>query len=197
MVIGLLLAAGVASGEAFQHQNTLVIFGLSPGETISFLSGFISLLLLVSIFHDYMGWKHERYEITTSRVVQWYGIFNQRMADVPLSKVGDVTIRQGFLATVFGYGTVAVYRSSGDEALSMRFMRNPQAFKRALLEAIHQPHEEAMPRSQPALSAPTGQPLPVSNSIQQSFQELAMLRDRGILSVDEFEMKKRELLSRI
>ncbi len=195
LVIGILIAAGVVSNEAFSHQSAPMIGGLAPGDIISLLSGLISLVLLVSIFHDYMGWKQEKYVITSSRVVRWYGLLSSNHVAIPLSRVGDVTIQQGFLGAMFRYGSVTIPATSGEEALTILFMRDPHAFKHALLDAMHGTHD---PAGQPAAQAVSaGTPRMVPSSLQQSFHELAMLRDRGILSGDEFEMKKRELLNRI
>lgn len=42
-----------------------------------------------------------------------------------------------------------------------------------------------------------GRPVGGVIDIQRTLEELARLRDRGILSPEEFEAKKRDLLSRI
>jgi hypothetical protein len=71
----------------------------------------------------------------------------------------------------------------------------PMAFKKAMLEAKHN-HERGYGYLEPAYQPSRATPNAPAD-IQRTLEELAALRDRGILSSDEFEAKKRELLSRI
>jgi hypothetical protein len=77
-------------------------------------------------------------------------------------------------------------------------MARPLAFKHALLEARHNYENGYGYLATPAdQSAPTStSPFAAHFDVHRTLEELARLRDRGILSVDEFEAKKRELLNR-
>lgn len=48
-----------------------------------------------------------------------------------------------------------------------------------------------------ALAAPAGPAAPAGQDIPTQIQKLAELRDKGILTADEFEEKKRELLAKM
>ncbi|MFL5803964.1 MAG: SHOCT domain-containing protein, partial [Roseiflexaceae bacterium] len=53
------------------------------------------------------------------------------------------------------------------------------------------------PQAVAAYMQQPGQPAGARDDIEQTLRKLADLRDQGLLSQDEFETKKRELLSRI
>ncbi|GAB4446497.1 MAG: PH domain-containing protein [Chloroflexi bacterium OHK40] len=194
-LIAILVAAGVASNMAFD-TSTVVVGGLTASNLILLICVGISVIVLISGFMDYLRWTSEQYIITDRRVIQVRGILNKRVTDSSLEKINDVELRQSLIGRLLNFGTVEILTATGDEGANlMDRIQSPLEFKRAMLEAKHN-HERGYgyldPAYQPA-RVPAGAPA----DIQRTLEELAALRDRGILSADEFEAKKRELLSRI
>jgi hypothetical protein len=211
VLIGLLVAAGVASNMAF--TGTQVFFGgMTANNLVLLICISISVIVLISGFWDYLRWNAEQYVVTDRRVIQVRGIINKTVLDSSLEKINDLELRQSLLGRMFNYGTIAILTGSGEEGTNvLDRIAEPMEFKRAMLEAKHRyerGYDYAPPAPAPARQAfhggeapaparPTARP-PVSRAeIQSTLEELAALRDRGILSSDEFEQKKRELLSRI
>jgi uncharacterized membrane protein YdbT with pleckstrin-like domain len=211
ILIGLLVAAGVASNMAF--AGTQVLFGsLNANNLILLICVSISVIVLISGFLDYLRWNAEQYVITDRRVIQVRGIINKTVLDSSLEKINDLELRQSLLGRMFNYGTIAILTGSGEDGTNiLDRIAEPMEFKRAMLEAKHS-YERGYDYAPPPPPAPrqhvrdnempapqrSATRQPVSRSeIQRTLEELAALRDRGILSSDEFEQKKRELLSRI
>jgi uncharacterized membrane protein YdbT with pleckstrin-like domain len=211
ILIGLLVAAGVASNMAF--AGTQVLFGgVNANDLILLICVSISVIVLISGFVDYLRWNAEQYVITDRRVIQVRGIINKTVLDSSLEKINDLELRQSLLGRMFNYGTIAILTGSGEEGANvLDRIAEPMEFKRAMLEAKHSyergyeyapqpppaPRQHVRDNETPAPQRPVPRQ-PVSHSeIQRTLEELAALRDRGILSSDEFEQKKRELLSRI
>jgi membrane protein YdbS with pleckstrin-like domain len=195
-LIALLVAAGVASNVAFD-TSSVIIGGMTASNLILLICVAISVIVLLSGFVDYLRWNAEQYIITDRRVIQIRGILSKRVTDSSLEKINDVELRQSLFGRMLNFGTVEILTASGDEGANlMDRIEAPLEFKRAMLEAKHN-HERGYgyldpaypPQRAPAVNAPA--------EIQRTLEELAALRDRGILSTDEFEAKKRELLSRI
>jgi len=197
VLIGLLIAAGVASQAAFANQ---AIRGMPVGQLVFIVCGAISLFVLISAFLDYLRWNNEQYIVTDQRVIQVRGIFNKSVIDSSLDKINDVELRQSWLGRIFDFGTIEILTASDVGINQMRWLAHPLEFKRAMLDAKHN-YSRGFGYLDPHGAGPYAQPQhhPVSGQgdIQQTLQKLADMRDQGLLSQAEFEAKKRELLSRI
>ena len=84
-----------------------------------------------------------------------------------------------------------------------RRISNPVRFKRAMLNAKERLHAPELGES-PARVSPPGQGTvpdlsssPSEVSITDLIEELAELRQKGIISEEEFQAKKKELLARL
>jgi uncharacterized membrane protein YdbT with pleckstrin-like domain len=192
VLIGLLVAAGVVANAAFTNTN-VTIGPLQPGQLILLITLVISAGLLISGLIDYLRWNNEQYIITDRRVIQVRGVLNKGVIDSSLEKINDVELSQSWLGRIFNYGTIEVLTASESGVNTMDRIAHPLDFKRAMLEAKYQ-HDRGYGYLDPQTDADG---VPVGVDIERTIAELAALRDRGILSTDEFETKKRELLDRI
>jgi membrane protein YdbS with pleckstrin-like domain len=196
-LIGVLIAAGVASQTAF--------LGLAPvgnvpvGQLVLIGCGVISLIVLVSAFVDYLRWNNEQYVITDQRVIQVRGVFNKAVIDSSLEKINDIEMRQSWLGRIFNFGDLEILTASDAGVNMMHRIAHPLDFKRAMLDA-KQHYNRGFGYLDPHVGAAYTQPPVYAGTqpdIEQTLQKLADLRDQGLLSPAEFEAKKRELLSRI
>ncbi len=195
-LIGILVAAGVASNLAFRNNSAAMIGGISISDLILLICLVISIIVLISGFLDFLRWNSEQIVITDRRVLQIRGVFNKRVIDSSLEKINDIELRQSIIGRIFNFGTIEILTASGAEGANvMDRIEAPLEFKRALLEAKHN-----LERGYGYLEAEgyiPSRPVSSVTEIQRTLEELARLRDRGILSPEEFEAKKRDLLSRI
>lgn len=194
-LIALLVAAGVASNMAFDTTSAS-LGGITASNLILLICVAISVIVLISGFMDYLRWTSEQYVVTDRRVIQVRGILNKRVIDSSLEKINDVELRQSLFGRMMNFGTVEILTGSGDEGVNvMDRIEAPLEFKRAMLDAKHN-HERGYgylpdPGYLPARSQPAAPP-----NLVDELTRLAALRDRGILSPEEFETEKRELLRR-
>jgi hypothetical protein len=111
---------------------------------------------------------------------------------------------------MFDFGDLTVLTASESGIERMRMLRSPVAFKKKMLDAKHE-YEVSMEREGMAPSPPIreGSPAPVASAaaaapaapdpddVTKTLASLADLRDRGAISVAEYEAKKAELLARL
>ncbi|MBX0327930.1 PH domain-containing protein [Oscillochloris sp. ZM17-4] len=196
-LIAVLVAAGVASNWAFSTNTTPLIGSLTASSLILLLCVVISVIVMISGFMDYLRWTTEQYVITDRRVIQVRGIVNKRVIDSSLEKINDVELRQTLIGRMMNFGTVEILTASDDAINVMDRIEGPLEFKKAMLDAKHN-HERGYGYLDPqSYQSPQQRPSMSAGDIQRTLEELAALRERGILSTDEFEAKKKELLSRI
>ncbi|HEX5823084.1 MAG TPA: PH domain-containing protein [Candidatus Limnocylindrales bacterium] len=161
-----------------------------------------------------LRWTNEEFVVTSRRVLQSEGVVNKRVVDSSLEKINDAVLTQSIFGRMFGFGDLDILTASETGISRLRMLRQPDDFKRAMLEAKHDLEMElsgARPLPSPALRAaapnpsPTPAPAPAAppashmnaDDVTRTLASLADLRDRGAISADEYEAKKAELLRRL
>ena len=167
-----------------------------------------------------LRWTNEEYIVTSRRVLQSEGVVNKRVVDSSLEKINDAILTQSIFGRIFGFGDLDILTASETGISRLRMLRQPDDFKRAMLDAKHDLEMElsgARPLPSPALRAapvpvpqaaagasagppPAAQPPGATMSaedVTRTLANLADLRDRGAISADEYEAKKAELLRRL
>lgn len=151
---------------------------------IAFVVAFVPAFEIVRIILD---WLNERYIITNRRVMEIKGTINKHVRDSALEKVNDVDLKQSVVGRLLGYGTVQIITGSDIGVNMFKRISNPVRFKREMLNA-----KERLPKGLPAEPKPEA-----DTEIPDLIAELNDLRQRGILSEEEFQAKKKELLARL
>ena len=166
---------------------TIILLMGSAGSIVAF--GYLVIIIpLVSLLRDAMIWSNHKYVVTNLRVIQVMGIFNKNVIDSSLEKVNDVKMNQSFLGRLFNFGDLEILTAS--ELGVNRFTRigDPVKFKTAMLNA-------KIALDERVVTAHTA-PAP-ANDIPSLIARLGELRDKGILTQEEFQTKKEKLLAQI
>ena len=98
------------------------------------------LLLLVWAVLQYLN--HE-YVVSNRRVLQIFGVLNKTSMDSSLEKINDATLTQSVFGRLFGFGDLDILTAADTGIDRFRTIRNPVAFKRAMLDAKNE-HERDM-----------------------------------------------------
>ena len=168
------------------------------------LTGWLAIVVAVvpaaEVIRILLDWWNERYIITNRRVMEIRGTINKNVRDSALEKVNDVELNQSIVGRVLGYGTVDVITGSDIGANEFRRISNPVRFKREMLNAkesyrMADPDPEEETQRPPAAKPDDADP--TKNDIPDLIAELDELRQKGIISEEEFQAKKTELLARL
>jgi hypothetical protein len=174
----IIFAASIAAAIAFPPFSILVV-----------AVGFLLLLLpLATMTRDILVWSNRQFVVTNRRVMQIDGIFNKNVTDSSLEKVNDVKMSQSAIGRMFNYGDIEILTASELGANLFRQIENPIGFKTAMLNA-----KEQLERGDES-----GRPLPGAPAdVPAMITQLAQLRQQGLITEEEFQRKKAELLSKI
>jgi uncharacterized membrane protein YdbT with pleckstrin-like domain len=185
IVVSIILAALIVAA---------VIVLLAPTLGLSVIGLVLLVLPLGRIIMVVLDWVNEEYIVTNRRIIQTEGVFNKRVADSSLEKVNDVVMSQSFWGRIWGYGEIEIMTASEIGVNKLHQVANPVRFKTTMLD-----QKEAMSDPDVAHRVNHGDPnLPPSrDEIPDLIGELAALRDKGILTPEEFEKKKAELMGRM
>jgi len=171
LLIGILIAASLG----FSAYYPVAIYGLA-----------LILVPLVGILMDVLAWRNKAYIVTNRRVIQISGVLNKDVVDSSLEKVNDVKMSQSFLGRIFGYGDVEILTASELGVNLFHQIAEPVDFKTAMLNAKEKMgYDELGGVSHTVADIPT------------MIEKLDLLRKRGVLSEEEFQRKKAELLAKL
>jgi len=149
--------------------------------------GYLLLLLpLVSLLRDYMIWNNRQFIVTNWRVIQISGVFNKDVSDSSLEKVNDVRLEQSFWGRLLNYGNIEILTASELGVSKFTKVGRPIRLKTAMLNAKENLNQGT------AVSGNRSE-----GDLVDLIAQLDSLRKHGVLSEEEFERKKDDLLARL
>jgi uncharacterized membrane protein YdbT with pleckstrin-like domain len=149
------------------------------------LLGLIILIApAISLTRDVLLWSNRKYVITSRRVIQISGIISKNVADSSLEKVNDVKLEQSFFGRLLGYGDLEILTASELGVNKIQRIADPIRYKIAMVNA------KAQLESGEGVKA-------AGNDAPALISQLDGLRQKGVISEQEFQEKKAKLLSKI
>jgi uncharacterized membrane protein YdbT with pleckstrin-like domain len=187
VVLGILL--GLAR-EFFRDSLRGTLYDLVGVATLILIAVGV-LWFLVRLW----GWLNQDYLVTTRRVMKVEGIFNKRSADSSLEKINDAVLTTGWLGRLLGYGDLEILTAAETEVDVFTMLADARDFKK---EMLNQKFALESDMARPTISSP---PLRTAEMSREGATDLlarlAELRDKGAITAEEYEAKKRDLLERI
>jgi membrane protein YdbS with pleckstrin-like domain len=182
-------------------------YGAMPGGTFQTPARMVVQVVAVAVLAIWVGprvarWATTHLVLTTDRLIFRTGLVAKYAREIPLERIEDVTYSQSLFGRVIGVGDLQVKSGGEHGEVVFEQVRNPKAVQ---LEIYHRMEErEAQPFVPSTPPHPYAAPRPVPPSPPGSqhgalddLERLAALRDRGLISDEEFDRKKRDLLDRI
>ena len=151
---------------------------------------------VISGLFDFFNWYNRKFIVTSWRVIQLSGIINKAVIDSSLEKVNDIELNQSFFGRIFGFGNVEILTASEIGANKFMTIRDPLKFKNFIVNAKERlGHDDD--RRISAKDGPVVQSAPAPADIPAMIDRLADLRKRGVLSEEEFQRSKQQLLQKL
>ena len=164
---------------------TMIWAGLL-GVPLAALGYLLIILPIISLLRDILAWANHKYVVTSRRVIQIMGVFNKNVIDSSLEKVNDVKMEQSFWGRLFGFGDVEILTASELGVNRFTQIGDPVRFKTAMLNAKGRLEQE-----QAAASGSSEKAIPAL------IEQLGELRKQDVLTEEEFQKKKAELLAKL
>lgn len=181
----------VLFGKIFLEVLLIVLilaasFALQPLYPFAGYGWVLVLVPLVGMLNDILVWRNKSYVVTNRRVIQASGVLNKAVVDSSLEKVNDIKMYQSFLGRLFDYGDIQILTASEYGVDLFHQIAQPVQFKTAMLNA-----KERLGFDEMGVIAHSQADIP------SMIEKLDLLRKRGILSEEEFQRKKAELLAKL
>lgn len=182
---GLALLLFVLAGLLYARGEPLGRLKNVPMALLAAIAVWFLALLLVAV----LRWRSELYILTNRRIVQVEGVINKLTIDSSLDKINDVVLAQSALGRLLGYGDLEILTASEFGVNKLTMLAGAMAFKTAMLNA-----KEALRSG--GEGQPTAPPAPVLD-LTARLTELNELRQQGLITDEEYQAKRAEILSRV
>ena len=186
IVLFLAAALGVASLIATKNQA-----GDEIGRPLGWLAAAFAVIALVAFLARRIRANLDEFVVTNRRVIRRVGLVSREIQHAPIEKIQDVTIEQGVLGRMLGYGTVIVETASEKGMLVFPSIASPESMRTHIWGQA--------PAAIPAGAAAAVSPAPATASVttEKRLEDLQSLKQRGLVSEEEYAAKRKEILSHL
>lgn len=170
----------------------LIVIGVSFGFSWG-VAPWISLVVLLAglylVVRPLVNWWFTRYVLTTERLITRTGLIAQAGVEIPLENITNVNFSQTVFERMLGAGDLLIESAGSSGQSTFYNIPHPDRFQTMLYKT----------REQRTMDL-TGRP-EVTQEFKphaaDSIKKLAELRDEGLISAEEYEEKRQELLDEI
>jgi uncharacterized membrane protein YdbT with pleckstrin-like domain len=169
-----------------------VLFGWkdAPGW-VEALAGILVLVSLVWFGLTYAKWATTNFVITTDRLIYRHGVLAKHGIEIPLDRVNTVFFSQTIFERMLGSGDLTIESAGEMGRQAFSNVRKPSAVQNEIYRQIEANENRKFDR---VGAGRGGEP---AASIPEQIDQLDQLRQRGLISDNEFQAKKAELLRRM
>ena len=143
---------------------------------------------------QYLNWTFTHFVVTSSRVVFRTGVLAKHGVEIPMDRISNINFNQSMWERVIGAGDLEIESAGKDGQSRFDDVWHPDAVQQ---ELYRQMEIHAKTRAGWAAGAVAPAAAPAAATVPEQLQQLADLRDRGVLTPEEFEAKKAQLLERM
>jgi membrane protein YdbS with pleckstrin-like domain len=167
--------------------GTIAAAAASVPKWLEWAAIVVMAMALLWLIARYVRWASTRLVVTTSRVIERRGVFSRQGREIPIAALSDIAYRQSFFERIIGAGNVILESAGRDSQEVFPDLPHPDQIHNEIYRQL-----EAFRRGS---HAPAAAPAPAS--IPGQIEQLDQLRQRGVITEQEFQAKKAELLDRL
>ncbi len=183
-------------GAALAAASSLFVPAATEGTGSSLRSPLLvvaGVLFLAGVVG--MAWRalvdsFDEFAITSYRVVRKSGFITRSVRQIPLEKVQDVNVQSTLGGRWLSYGDVELQTAGSDSTVVFPRILHPERFRNVLFTHIRPQAAGTDGLGGRAAAAP-----PSRASIEDRLREAERLHKAGLISEEEYQEKRRALLS--
>ena len=149
----------------------------------------------------YLEWNFTHFVVTDDRVIYRTGVLAKRGVEIPMERINNINFHQGIWERIIGAGDLDIESAGRDGQSHFDDVWHPDGVQQELYRQMEANAKKRAGWSNPGVVAPPSAPAPAAASapptVPEQLQQLADLRDRGVITSAEFETKKAQLLERM
>jgi len=161
------------------------------------VSGVALVALLVALAVVFVQWQTTHFAVTDRRVAYTTGVVRRRGVSIPLNRINNVNFEQSFLARILDNGTVTI-ESAGETGDSVfENIPHPAGVRTTIFAQMEADEQSDSHRDAAAIADALGGQrgsTESGSSAAARLNELAELQRHGLISDQEYEAKRRDVL---
>lgn len=157
------------------------------------------VLTLIALGLRWLQWRNVNFVITTDRLIFRTGVVSKEGIEIPLERINTVFYSQSVFERMVSSGDLSV--ESAGEGGQQHFdnVRRPQSIQQEIYRAMEINKNQGFAAMAQAHVSATPAPQGAARdlSIPEQIEQLDQLRLRGVITEQEFQTKKSDLLDRM
>jgi uncharacterized membrane protein YdbT with pleckstrin-like domain len=143
---------------------------------------------------QYLNWTFTHFVVTSTRVIFRTGVLAKHGVEIPMDRIANINFNQSIWERVIGAGDLEIESAGKDGQSKFDDVWHPDAVQQELYRQMenHAKTRAGWTGGGGASAAPAARA-----TVPEQLQQLADLRDRGVITAAEFETKKAQLLERM
>jgi uncharacterized membrane protein YdbT with pleckstrin-like domain len=148
----------------------------------------------------YARWTSTHFVVTSDRLIHRVGLVSRAGVEIPLDRINTVFSAQSLFERIVGAGDLTIESAGAEGRQEFHDIRKPTRVQNEIYVAKENAENrryDRMGQSASNSAAAASPATPSAPSIPEQIEQLDALRQRGVISEEEFERKKAELLGRM
>lgn len=139
--------------------------------------------------------KNNIWIVTNLRVIDEYGVFSVNSKESPLDKINNVSYRQPLIGRIFSYGNVQIQTAAEMGSTLHRMVEKPKLLKDTITKCQDEYRQGQIREQAENLARAVGGGQSITKTdISEALTKLHNLKERGIITEDEFNKGKTIIL---
>jgi membrane protein YdbS with pleckstrin-like domain len=169
----------------------IALYLATQAAAATFVTLAVALVIGAVLGWKYLNLRANQFIVTNHRVIRQTGLLAISSMDSRLDKINNVDHRQTLWGRVLHYGDVEIDTASDVGKAVFRNISHPLDFKHAIVTAAESYRGGFRPE------APAPAQIVQGPSGAERLRQLKALHDDGLISDEEYESKRRELLAQL
>ena len=158
-------------------------------RVLAWLAGVVLVVGLFVLLFRTIRASADEFVVTDRRIIHKLGFFSHETRQCPLARVQDITVDQSFWGRLLGYGDLGIETASEGGQILFPTIANPEALRTAIWTHVGTGGVSA---SAPPGGLSTGGSHAASPA--DRLAKLAELKNQGLITPEEFEAKRRDIV---
>lgn len=155
------------------------------------------ILWALWVLIEYIQWNFTHFVVTSDRVIFRTGWLAKRGIEIPLERINNINFSQGIWERIIHAGDLEIESAGKDGQSHFNNVRNPDQVQQEIYRQMEANTRKTAGYTAAAFAQAEGHMGGGQASVPDQIRQLAELRDAGIISPEEFEYKKADLLNRM
>jgi uncharacterized membrane protein YdbT with pleckstrin-like domain len=169
-------------------------------DVLWFITVIALITWVVNTIYQYVQWKTTQFAVTDQRVAYQSGVIRRSGVSIPLNRINNVNFDQSMIARMLNNGVVIV-ESAGETGDSVfENIPDPESVRSLIFAQVEADETADSERDAAALARILKEQNvdgPAAQSAQDRLKELEGLHAQGLVSDDEFDVKRKQILDDI